>query len=156
MISTPVTEELDRRGIPYRLFTHAGEVQSVKQAAQERGTSVDQVVRSLVFRLAEDEFIMILAPGEHQVSWPALRKHLGRSRLTLASAEEVLQETGYKPGAVSPFGLPAPMRILVDCSVFNQPQVSLGAGVRGSAVILSIEDFRKALEGAEVVDLIRA
>lgn len=152
---TPVTQALDQLGISYRTFTHPGPVHSVEQAAQERGMLPDQVIRSLVFRLAEDEFVMILAPGEHQVNWPALRKYFQRSRLTLASEAEVLKVTGYRLGAVSPFGLPQPMRILVDCSIFNQSEVSLGSGVRGSTVILSIEDFRKAMEDAEIVDLVR-
>ncbi len=155
MTATPVTQALDRMGIPYRLFTHPGPVASVEQAAGERGMQVDQVIRSLVFRLAEDEFVMILAPGVHQVSWPALRKYFQRSRLTLATQEEVLRETGYQLGAVSPFGLPKSMRILVDCTVYNQAEISLGAGIRGSTVILSIDNFRKALGNAEVVDLIR-
>jgi Cys-tRNA(Pro) deacylase len=156
MATTPVTQALDQLGIPYRFFSHPGPVHSVEQAARERGMQIDQVVRSIVFRLGEGEFVMVLAPGEHQINWPALRKYLQRSRLTLASEEEVLQVTGYKLGAVSPFGLPHPMRILVDCSIFNQSEISLGSGLRGSTVILSMDDFRKALSQAEVVDLIRA
>ena len=151
--NTPVTRALDSLNVPYRFFRHPGAVHSVEQAAQERGQSVDQVVRSLVFRLAAEEFVMVLMTGSRQVSWPLLRKHLGQSRLTLATEAEVKRETGYPLGAVSPFGLPAPMRVLVDESVLGLEVVSLGSGERGATVILTTEDLMKALGKVEVVKL---
>jgi len=144
--SSPVTITLEAKSIPFRLFHHPGPIHSLAQAAQERGQSPDQVVRSILFRLGEGKFAMVLVAGDRQISWPVLRKHLGQSRLTLASQEEVLTVTGYQLGAVSPLGLPQPIPILVDESVFAQEEISLGSGVRGTAVILSISDFLVALE----------
>jgi Cys-tRNA(Pro)/Cys-tRNA(Cys) deacylase len=153
--STPVTRALDEQGIPYRLFRHPGPIHSLEQAAQERGQQPEQVVRSILFRLAEDEFIMVLAAGPRQISWPALRAHLGTSRMTMANEEEVLAVTGYPRGAVSPFGLPAPLRILVDSSVWEPEEVSIGSGVRGLTVILNRDDLRRALgPQIETVDLL--
>jgi prolyl-tRNA editing enzyme YbaK/EbsC (Cys-tRNA(Pro) deacylase) len=155
-IETPVTRDLTARGIPFRLFQHAGQVRSLEQAAEERGQRPHQVVRSIVFSLGQDEFVMVLAGGPDQISWPALRAHLGVSRMRMASEEEVLAQTGYVRGAVAPFGLPEPpeggrrMRILVDESIFEEAEVSMGSGVRYTAVILQTEDLRRALEGAEV------
>ena len=93
---------------------------------------------------------MVLMAGPEQISWSTLRAYLGRSRLTTASREEVLQVTGYQLGAVAPFGLPAPMQILIDDGVLAQEELSLGSGVRGTAVILKSEDLLSALAGAEV------
>jgi len=149
-MSTPVTRALDKQSIPYRVFRHPGEVRSLEQAARERGQRPEQVVRSIVFRLAQDEFVMALIAGPAQVSWPALRAYLGQSRLTTATEAEVLVATGYKVGAVSPFGLPAPMRVLVDKSVLQEEIISIGSGERNVTVILKTEDMLKALEGAEV------
>jgi Cys-tRNA(Pro) deacylase len=150
MITTPVTEALTALSIPHRLFTHPGEVTSLEQAAEERGHRPSQVVRSLLFRLGKGDYVMLLVAGPEQVSWPALRQYLGQSRLTTASREEVLQVTGYPIGGVSPFGLPAPIRILVDESVLAETELSIGAGVRGSTVILKSDDLMRGLEGAEV------
>ena len=107
-------------------------------------------MRSIVFRLAKGEYLMVLMAGPGQISWSALRAYLGRSRLTTASREEILQVTGYQLGAVAPFGLPAPVRILIDESVLAQEELSLGSGVRGTAVILRSEDLLSTLGGAEV------
>lgn len=92
---------------------------------------------------------MVLIAGTRQVSWRALRRHFGRSRLTMASPEEVRSVTGYTLGAVAPFGLPRRMRILVDESVFAFEEVSLGSGLRGLAVIMRADDLRRALAGSE-------
>jgi prolyl-tRNA editing enzyme YbaK/EbsC (Cys-tRNA(Pro) deacylase) len=139
-------------GIPHRLFHHPGEVASLEQAARERGQRPEQVVRSLVFRLAKDEFVMVLIGGPAQVSWPALRAYLGQSRLTTATRDEVLEVTGYEPGAVSPFGLPGRVRILLDRRVLNEEEVSIGSGVRNTAVILKTADLMRALGTVEVGD----
>lgn len=93
MSSTPVTRALDEAQVPYTLHLHDRPITSLEQAAEERGLRPEQIVRSLVFRLDRD-FLLVLAPGPGQVSWPKLRRYLGISRLTTASPEEVLEMTG--------------------------------------------------------------
>lgn len=149
---TPAIQYLAERKIPHRLFQHAGPIHSLEQAAQERGESPAQVVRSIVFRLAEGEFIMVLMPGPGQVPWKALRRFLGQSRMTMANEEELLQATGYRPGTVNPFGLPQTMRILIDQGVLAQSEVSLGSGQRGLAILIKPEDMVRGLDGYEVVN----
>ena len=153
--STPVTRALDEKGISYRFFRHPGQVRSLEQAARERGQRPEQIVRSIVFRLSKKEFVMVLMAGPRQISWPALRSYLGHSRMTMASKEEVQEVTGYELGAVLPFGLPEPLRILVDESVLEEAEVSIGSGVRNATVILKSADLMKALgeaEGASFAD----
>ena len=110
--STPVTCYLDERGIPYRFFRHPGVVHSLEQAATERGQRPEQIIRSILFRLSHGGFVMVLVAGSKQVAWPALRKHLGTSRISMATENEVLQVTGYPLGAVSPFGTSRPRESL--------------------------------------------
>jgi Cys-tRNA(Pro)/Cys-tRNA(Cys) deacylase len=149
----PVARALEELHVPYRLFVHAGPVHSLEQAARERNHLPDQVIRSIVFRVGQDEFLMALMAGDRQIAWPALRRYLGQSRLTLATEDEVRRVTGYERGAVAPFGLPQPLRILVDESVFTHEEVSLGSGVRGTAVIMASSDLRRASGEVERVRL---
>lgn len=147
---TPVTLALDSLGIPYRTFKHPGPIHSLEQAAKERGQHPDQVIRSIVFRAGKDKYVMALIAGTRQAAWPALRKHLGQSRLTMATEGELLAATGYPVGAVSPLGLPKPMRILADESVFIHDEISIGSGVRGVTVIMRSADLKRALDGVEI------
>jgi len=149
----PVARVLDELHVPYRLFVHSGPVHSLEQAARERNQQPEQVIRSIVFRVGKDEFLMVLMAGDRQIAWPALRRYLGQSRLTLATEDEVRSVTGYERGAVAPFGLPQPIRILVDASVFAHEEISLGSGVRGTAVIMTSIDLRRALGNVEIVGL---
>jgi prolyl-tRNA editing enzyme YbaK/EbsC (Cys-tRNA(Pro) deacylase) len=68
----------------------------------------------------------------------------------MASDEEVLSATGFLPGAVSPFGLPSPLRILVDEVVFKAEEVSIGSGVRGITIIMKSSDLKRALKNVEI------
>ncbi len=144
-IQTRVTEHLDRMGIIYKLFQHPSPIHSLEQAAQERAQQPSQVIRSILFRITKDEYAMVLVAGPQQISWKELRKFFGQSRLTMATPEEVLQVTGYEPGTVSPFGFSYLVPVIVDQSVLQQSEVSLGSGKRGIAVIITIDELKRAL-----------
>ncbi len=66
--STPVTIDLSSKKIPYRVFRHPGPIHSLEQAAQERGQEPGQVIRSILFRISQDNYVMVLVAGPKQVS----------------------------------------------------------------------------------------
>lgn len=153
-VTTPVGLALQAENIPFSEFRHAGPVRSLEQAAEERHQRPQQVVRSILFRLAQDSYLMVVVAGPQQIDWKLLRQAVGQSRMSMASPDEVFQVTGYEIGAVAPFGLPTPMRIMLDESVLHEETASLGSGVRGTAVILQTADLRLALGDVEVVDVL--
>jgi Cys-tRNA(Pro)/Cys-tRNA(Cys) deacylase len=125
-VSTTATRTLDQLAIPYRVYRHLRPPASLEEAARERGQLPEQVIRSILFRRGEDDFIMILVAGPGQLSWRKLRSHLRVSRLSLASEAEVLKVSGAAIGAVGPLGLPVPVPLLVDEGVFLPEEVSIG------------------------------
>lgn len=149
----PAAEFLSSLGIPHRVFKHSSPIHSLEQAAFERGQTPKQIVRSILFRLSGDEFIMALVSGPDQIPWGKLRRLLGQNRLTMASDDEVLRITGYHPGTVSPFGLATPLRILADHRIFEKREISLGSGLRGTAIIMDPADLKNALPNLEVVEI---
>ncbi len=150
----PVSLALEKLGLPHRVFRHPGPVSSLEQAARERGQQPGQVVRSILFRIGEGEYVMVLVGGPAQISWKALRKFLGKSRLSMATEEEVWSVTGYQIGTVAPFGLPRPVRVLIDESVLKAEEISTGSGTRNVGIILKSADLRRALREAEIVNLV--
>jgi Cys-tRNA(Pro) deacylase len=153
-VRSPALAELERKGIPYRLFIHKAPITSLDQAAAERGQDPEQVVRSILFRLSQGEFFLALVAGPQQVNWRGLRRTFNQSRLTMASPEEVERITGYKPGTVSPFGLPEPLPVIADPNVFAPKEISLGSGVRGVAIIMTTADLRVALGKVSILPLV--
>lgn len=150
IIKPPASIALDELGIPHQVYTHTGTIHSIEQAAAERNQDVNQVIRSIVFRISEGEFAMVLIAGKHQISWKAMRKFFNTSRLTMATPEEVLEVTGFQVGTVSPFCLKCEIPILADKNVFHTPAVSLGSGVPGTAIMMLTKDFKQALGEIEV------
>lgn len=53
--------------------------------------------------------------------------------------------TGYRIGTVSPFGLPRPIRILIDTGVLDESEISVEAGIPKTGIILSSADLVQAL-----------
>ena len=146
----PVSQALLAKDIQHEVFVHPRPLRSLEQAAEERDQRPEQIVRSILFRVSEGEYVMVLMAGPGQINWKVLRRHLGTNRLTMATKEEVFSITGYPLGAVAPFGLPKPLKILVDHSVLDETIVSMGSGIRGVAIILKSKDLIKGLENFEI------
>ena len=69
---------LDASGLRYRIARHAP-VRSLAEAAAARQLLGTQLVKTLVVRRAEDDFLFVLVPGGRTISWPKLRALLGLS-----------------------------------------------------------------------------
>jgi Cys-tRNA(Pro) deacylase len=156
MEKPPASMALEKLNIPHRVFQHEQPLLSFEQAAAERNQRPEQIVRSILFQIRPEEFLMVLVAGREQVDWRKLRQFVGRSRVRMATDEEVLKITGYRVGTVSPFGLRHQVRNLIDESVLREEEISLGSGVRQMAIIMKSADVQKALGESEVVSLLGA
>ena len=144
---------LDQLGIPHRVFLHEKPVASFEQAASDRNQRPEQIVRSILFQVRDGEFVMVLMAGRAQIDWRKLRALVKRSRVRMATDDEVLEVTGYKVGTVSPFGAQSQVRVMIDASVLKEEEISIGSGVRNMGIIMQSADVRRALGDAEIVQL---
>jgi Cys-tRNA(Pro) deacylase len=149
----PASIALEKLNIPHRVFIHEKPLHSFEQAAAERNQRPEQIVRSILFQIRPGEFLMVLMAGRDQIDWRKLRQLVKRSRVRMATEEEVLDVTGYRVGTVSPFGLKTPVRILIDESVLAEEEVSVGSGSRQMAILLKSADLRRTLGNPEIVSL---
>jgi len=153
MDKPPASMALDQLGIPHHIFHHEKPVTSFEQAASDRNQRPEQIVRSILFQIRPGEFAMVLMAGRDQIDWKKLRQLVKRSRVRMATEEEVLEVTGYRIGTVSPFGLKNQVRVMVDASVLREEEISIGSGIRNTAIIMKSKDVRRALGEVEVVEL---
>jgi Cys-tRNA(Pro) deacylase len=152
----PASIALEKLNIPHQVFQHEKPVMSFEQAAEERKQRPEQIVRSILFQIRPEEFLMVLVAGREQIDWKRLRQLVRRSRVRMATEEEVLNVTGYRVGTVSPFGLKNQVKILIDSSVLEEEEVSLGSGVRQMAILMKSADLRRALGESEIVSLLES
>jgi Cys-tRNA(Pro)/Cys-tRNA(Cys) deacylase len=137
-------------GIPYVLTEH-GPVSSLAEAAAARGVDPGHLVKTLVVRRGEGDYVFVLVPGERAIAWPKLRDLLGVNRLSMPSAEEARQATGYPRGSITPFGATTAWPVIADLALGGQT-VSIGAGAPGAAVTVDADALIVAL-GADVADV---
>jgi len=152
----PASIALEKLNIPHQVFRHQTQVNSFEQAASDRNQRPEQVVRSILFQIRPEEYLMVLVAGPAQIDWRKLRQLVKRSRVRMATEEEVLEVTGYRVGTVSPFGLKNPVKILIDDSVLKEEEVSIGSGVRGVAIIMKSAAIQRALGEPEIVSLLES
>src|SRR5665811_2525723 len=84
--------------------TRIGPVRSLEEAAAARGIEPRDIVKTLVVRRGDDDFLFVLVPGDRTISWPKLRALLGVSRLSMPDATVARGVTGYERGTITPFG----------------------------------------------------
>ena len=122
---------LDASGLRYRLVRH-GPVRSLAEAATARRLRPDQIIKTLVVRRGDDDFLFVLVPGGRTISWPRLRELLGVSRLSMPDAAVARDVTGYERGTITPFGSTRAWPVIADARVPGRA-VSIGAGAHGVA-----------------------
>ncbi len=81
----------------------------------------------------------------------AVRRLLDVRKASFAPMAEAVQLTGMEYGGITPLGLPAGWRVLVDARVPAVEHVVIGSGVRHSKLLLP-GGVLPALPGAEVVE----
>lgn len=119
-------------------------------AARAVGCSVAEIAKSILFMVGAEP-VLVVTSGDMKVKSSLLKQALGRSgKVRLPEAEEVRQHTGYAPGGVCPFLLPARLPVLVDRSLRRFTTVYPAAGNDFSAVPLSVERLLELTGGREV------
>ena len=141
---------LDSSGLAYRVNRH-GPVRSHAEAAAARGVQPVDVVKTLVVRRADDDYLFVLVPGDRTIAWPKLRDLLGVTRLSMPDAATALAATGYERGTITPFGSTTEWPVVADERLGGR-EITLGAGAHGVAVAVDADAALAAL-GATVADV---
>lgn len=143
MPQTPAIRHLRDLGVDHEVVRY-GPARSVEEAAQKRGVALSQVIKSIVVRRGEGDYLIVLVPGDRVIDWPSLRAHLGVSRLSLAPAEEALAATGYSPGTITPLGSTTDLPVIADQSIAGM--MSIGGGDHGVAINVEADLLLAALD----------
>lgn len=148
---TPALTAIAAAGIPHRVVRSEA-ARSAEEAAQLQGIDLGALIRTIVVRRGEDDYLFVLVPAGRRFDWPKLRAHLGVSRMSLPDAEEARAVTGYERFTITPFGASRAWPVIADASLSGRDVVSIGGGARGVNLHLSAADLFAATEAA-VVDV---
>jgi prolyl-tRNA editing enzyme YbaK/EbsC (Cys-tRNA(Pro) deacylase) len=149
-----VAEYLRASGAEARLEELRTGGATAQEAADAVGCTLGQVVKSLVL-ICDGLPVAVLVPGDRRADPRRVARVMGGRHARIARAEEVVDVTGFEPGAVSPFPLTRVERVLMDRSLLRHRTVWCGAGsARHLAALTPLELQR--LAQAQVADVVGA
>ena len=137
---------LEAHGLAEGVFEFEQSTKTAQEAADAMGCELGQIVKSLVFVVA-DRPVVALVAGDRRGDAEALSELLGGGKVRFADAETVRASTGYAIGGVSPFDLPPELPIFADASLARFDIVYPAAGTPASMVRVHL---------AELLELSRA
>lgn len=146
MIDEPALRDDRLDGVSYRVVRH-GRVASLEEAAALRGVDPSAVVKTIVVRKEDADFVFVLVPGGRIIAWPKLRAVLGVNRISMPNADTALDATGYVRGTITPFGASHRWPVIADNLVAGG-MVSIGAGAHGVSLTMSGSELVRCLNGA--------
>lgn len=119
------------------------EARSLPEAAQLLKLPPSQLVKSLVVRRGEGDYLFALIPGDRSIAWPKLRAVVGANRLAMPPADEALNATGYERGTITPIGATGDWPVFADERIAGAT-VALGAGAHGYSVLVDADALVRA------------
>lgn len=123
------------------------------QAAAERiGCDPAQIVKSLVVD-CDGRFVAALVPGDRRGDLARIARLAGATGARVATPEQVVQATGFVPGAVAPFPLAHVELVLADRTLLAHDLVWVGAGSTQHMAALAPADLVRVAR-ARTVDLV--
>jgi len=144
-----VQAALDRYGISLQVVELPDSTRTAVEAAAAIGTSVAQIAKSLVFKTASGNALLVIASGVNRVNEKAVGLYLGES-IGKADADFVREQTGFVIGGVPPVGHIRPIRTLIDEDILAYDEIWAAAGTPNAVFRLTPEHLRQ-LCGDEVV-----
>lgn len=129
-----VVSALEALGLDYRVLVHTAPVRSLEEAAAARGVDVVDVVKTLVVRRGDGDYLFVLVPGGRSISWPKLRALLGVSRMSMPPADEAFAATGFERGTITPIGASTSWPVVADVVLASRGEITLGSGVHEVAI----------------------
>ena len=115
-------------GIEIDIVTMPSETRTAEQAAEACGTSVDRILKSLIFEGKETgQLVLILMGGDKQVDLKKAAEIVGE-KLTRADPKRVRAETGFAIGGVAPFGHDSPVPTWMDGGLLSSATVWAAGG----------------------------
>ncbi|NPV43742.1 MAG: YbaK/EbsC family protein [Firmicutes bacterium] len=142
---------VDRFDLGLKVINHDNDTSTAEKAAETLGLEVGRIAKSLLFKIGDEEYIMVVSAGDVRINEKKFRKLFGR-KPKLAKPQEVQDITGYPVGGVCPFALKTPVKIYLDSSLWRFDVVYAAAGTPSSSLPITPDEL-KIVTGGEKAEL---
>jgi prolyl-tRNA editing enzyme YbaK/EbsC (Cys-tRNA(Pro) deacylase) len=145
-----VADSLAGMGISAEIVEFAESTRTAEEAAQAIGTTVERIVKSLVF-MAGDDMLLVLTSGGNRVDTALLGQTLGMP-IKRADANTVRQVTGFAIGGVPPVGHARALPVVIDSDLLQYDVVFAAAGTPHAIFPIAPGDLCR-ITGARILDI---
>ena len=121
---------------------------TAQDAANSLNTEVGSIIKSLFLR-TKNSFLLCLVAGDKRCSLNKIKKILNEKDVSMGSADQVKEVTGFTIGGVSPVAHPKKIEILIDKSLSKHKNVYAAAGHPNSIFKITYKQLVKLTEGKE-------
>ena len=120
---------------------------TASEAASSLGCEIGAIVKSLLFK-TENTFLLCLVSGNKKTSLNKLKKTLKIKDISMASADDVKNITGFTIGGVSPVGHITKLQIYIDNSLERFNYMYAAAGHPNCVFKIKFKDLQKITNGS--------
>ena len=117
------------------------------EAASSLGCEIGAIVKSLLFK-TENSFTLCLVAGDKKASLNKIKKTLNIKDVSMASAEDVKNITGYTIGGVSPIGHLNKVDVFIDNSLERFTSLFAAAGHPNCVFKINFKNLQRITNGS--------
>ena len=86
--TTPALDAIAAAGVAHRVV-RIEPARSAEEAAERQGVPLHALLRTIVVRRGEDDYLFVLVPAGRRFDWPKLRAHLGGNDVVEAAGTPI-------------------------------------------------------------------
>ncbi len=147
-----VQKALQAAGLQLEVIELPGSTRTAPEAAQAVGCQVGQIVKSLIFRLANtNRPVLIIASGANRVNEKAIGSLLDEP-IVRADPDFAQEHTGYAIGGIPPIAHLHPIQTLIDQDLLKHEEIWAAAGTPHAVFRLTPADLLE-MTGGQVVNI---
>lgn len=152
-IEQRVLHELEATGVPFEVIECDPDFADTYPFSERYGYPVEMSANTIVIASKKEPkaYVACVVVATRRVDANnAVKKRMGVSKVSFATADETVALTGMQIGGVTPLALPPDLPLWVDAEVMERDAVILGGGSRSMKIKVAPAVFEK-LSRAEVV-----
>jgi Cys-tRNA(Pro) deacylase len=141
------------RGLTVRIVPRPA-AKSLSEAAELLDIPISGIVKTLVVKRHDGDYLFALIPGGRKISWPKLRSIVGVNKLSMPAESLALDVTGYERGTITPLGSSTAWPVYADASIAGA-EVAMGAGEHGYSAFVDADALIAAFDAivADITDI---
>ena len=149
MAKTNAVRLLDSLGIQYKLLDYEVDLEDLvaESTAQKLNLAPEQVFKTLVVRSNSNNIYFVVIPGNARLDFKALAKLINERKVKMVAIKELKSLTGYIRGGVTAIASKKDYPVYVDKTIENFDRITVSAGIRGTLIMLTPQDYLRIVKG---------